>query len=75
MYYIVTNGKKYLGHPRLDNAEFCFVSNIYEANIYNDYEYAKNHANTINKRNYHNDFENYFVTEINIKYETYYKIN
>ena len=66
MYYIVTNGKKFLASPKLDNCEFCFVSNISKANIYNDYEYAKNRADTINKRNFQNDFENFIVKEIEI---------
>ena len=66
MNYIVTNGKKYLASPKLDNCEFCFTSNICEANIYNDYEYAKNRADTINKRNFQYDFENFLVKEIEI---------
>jgi len=66
MYYIVTNGKKYLASPKLDNCEFCFTSNIYKANIYNNYEYAKNRADTINKRNFQNDFEKFLVKEIEI---------
>lgn len=66
MYYIVTNGKKYLAFPKLDNCEFCFTSNICEANIYNNYEYAKNRADTINKRNFKDDFQNFLVKEIEI---------
>jgi len=66
MNYIVTNGKKYLASPKFDNCEFCFTSNICEANIYNDYEYAKNRADTINKRKFQNDFENFLVKEIEI---------